>query len=44
MAITKKIKMETQRRFALKKLFASAFGLTGLGFAANAKTILQAKK
>lgn len=28
--------MKTQRRFALKKLFASAFGMIGLGIAANA--------
>jgi 2-iminobutanoate/2-iminopropanoate deaminase len=29
--------MKTQRRSAIKKIFASAAGLAGLGFAANAK-------
>lgn len=28
--------MKTQRRFALKKLFASVFGIMGMGIAANA--------
>ena len=36
--------MKTERRSALKKMFASVVGLTGLGLAANAKSIASEKK
>ncbi|MEP7258885.1 MAG: RidA family protein, partial [Flavitalea sp.] len=36
--------MKTQRRFALKKLFASAFGMAGLGLAANAASEKKEEK
>ena len=36
--------MKTERRSALKKMFASVVGLTGLGLAANAKSIASEEK